>query len=346
MRAGRTSSFGTSLTIPSKPSRSTVECKAFLRQDTRSIYDHYEHIRDLGQGGSGDVWLARQIVRADTTDEYLGRYVAIKKVRKNDDVEAINDFNIEVELMKTCDHPNICKLFGVFEDSDHIYLVLEYIDGGELFDVIDEKGPFSEEDASEVFQQVASAIKYCHKQGVVHHDIKPENILVVRNGDSSTITVKVIDFGFGNKLRCGQKSNAKVGTFVYSAPETFKGDLCDEKVDVWALGCLLYILLSGRVPFSGHSSIVNGQYSLSGPPWDAASADVLDLLEALLVVDPKERLGAAEVLDHPWLKSRKRGLSMLSTCGKLEAPWAKQMQGSVPKTRSATSLLPLQHANG
>jgi calcium-dependent protein kinase len=303
-----------------------VECKAFLRQDTRSVYDHYEHIRDLGQGGSGDVWLARQIVRADTPDEYLGRYVAIKKVRKNDDVEAINDFNIEVELMKTCDHPNICKLFGVFEDSDHIYLVLEYIDGGELFDVIDEKGPFSEEEASEVFQQVASAIKYCHKQGVVHHDIKPENILVVRNGDSSTITVKVIDFGFGNKLNCGQKSNAKVGTFVYSAPETLKGDLCDEKVDVWALGCLLYILLSGRVPFSDHSSIVNGKYSLSGPPWDTASADVLDLLEALLVVDPKERLGAAEVLDHPWLKSRKRGLSLLSTCGKLEAPWAKQMQ--------------------
>jgi len=304
-----------------------VECKTFLRQDTRSVYDYYEHIRDLGQGGSGDVWLGRQIVRADTPDEYLGRYVAVKKVRKTGDVEAIQSFHIEVELMKTCDHPNICKLFGAFEDAEAIYMVMEYIDGGELFDLIDERGPFSEEDASEVFQQVASAIKYCHKHGVVHHDIKPENILVVNNGDPSHLTVKIIDFGFGNKLLQGQKSNAKVGTFVYSAPEALKGDLCDEKVDIWALGCLLYVLLSGRVPFSDHSSIVNGQYSLAGQSWDDASTDVLDLLEAMLVVDPNGRLGAAEVLDHPWLKSRRRGLSLLSSCGPVrEVPWAKQMQ--------------------
>jgi len=146
----------------------------------------------------------------------------------------------------------------------------------------------------------------------VHRDIKPENILVVdAEGEDSDddagrmeMTIKVIDFGFGCRILRGAKLKPKVGTFLYTAPEALKGDDCDEKIDLWALGCVLFVLLSGNSPFFGASvrdSIVQGQFSFSGEEWAQVSDGAKDLIRGLLVVDPRQRMSAADVHNHPWV---------------------------------------------
>jgi len=178
-------------------------------------------------------------------------------------------------------------------------------------------GNFNERDASSVIRQIASALAYCHDHGVVHRDIKPENVLVVDqdSGDDSgsdsgeapqakDIVIKLIDFGFGCRILRGAKLRAKVGTFLYTAPEALKGDPCDEKVDEWALGCMLFAMLSGNSPFFGANTkerIINGTYSFEAPEWSGISDSAKDLVQRLLVVDPVKRISAAEMLHtHPW----------------------------------------------
>jgi len=221
-------------------------------------------------------------------------------------MEALEEFRVEVELMKALDHPSICRLLQVYEDPKNLYLVMEHIQGGELFEHVVESGSLSEHDAARVVRQVASALSYCHQHGVVHRDIKPENILVVEDQDDQEMTVKLIDFGFGSRILEGVKLRAKVGTFVYSAPEILKGDACDEKIDLWALGCVLYVLLSGDSPFYGpdcQNRILEGRLDpMEGDHWDQISLDAKQLITDLLQVQPSKRLSAHAVLDHPWLQ--------------------------------------------
>jgi len=300
-----------------------LDYKAFLLESKGSVFDFYDKKGELGEGAFGDVWLARERIRASTEQEHGGRQVAVKRVRKPnsevgldeeeaDSEEAIVDFRMEVDLMKSLDHPSICRLLEVFEDAKNIFLVMEHIQGGELFDRIEASGTFSEHDAALVVRQIASALAYCHQHGVVHRDIKPENILVVdpEPDDSDEeagppgITVKVIDFGFGCRILRGAKLKPKVGTFLYTAPEALKGDDCDEKIDLWALGCVLYVLLSGNSPFFGTSvreNITKGVFDFSGEEWAEVSDGAKDLIKGLLVVDPKTRMSASDVHNHPWV---------------------------------------------
>jgi len=230
-----------------------------------------------------------------------------------DSEEMLEDFRTEVDLMKSLDHPSICRLLEVFEDAKNLYLVMEHIRGGELFDRISDGGSFSEIAAARVLHQAASALSYCHARGVVHRDIKPENIMVVDEEEDGGAaepmpevgpTVKLIDFGFGCRILQGVKLKAKVGTFVYSAPEVFKGDPPDEKLDLWALGCVLYVLLSGDAPFFGRdarNSIVQGSFSMEGEVWASISEEAKALIRRLLTVSPADRPSAAEALQDPWL---------------------------------------------
>ncbi|CAK8998987.1 unnamed protein product [Durusdinium trenchii] len=293
-----------------------VDCKQFLREANGRLSDFYERDRDLGEGAYGEVFLARQRICAGGQNERAGRLCAVKRVRKPnvaagldeegaDSEEALEEFRVEVELMKSLDHPSICRLLQVYEDPKNLYLVMEHIQGGELFEHVVECGSLSEHDAARVVRQVASALSYCHEHGVVHRDIKPENILVVTEDDQEPeVTVKLIDFGFGSRILEGVKLRAKVGTFVYSAPEILKGQACDEKIDLWALGCVLFVLLSGDSPFYGtdcQASITKGSYEMDGK-WDQISEDAKDMIRKLLQVEPSCRLSAKEVLEHPWLQ--------------------------------------------
>jgi calcium-dependent protein kinase len=162
-------------------------------------------------------------------------------------------FTSEINIMIKMDHPNIIKLYEVFEDNRYIHLIMEMCTGGELFDRILEritkKKLYTEREAASIFKQVMSAICYCHGQNICHRDLKPENLLL--NTPEEDASIKVIDFGL-SKIFSDQnhKMTTKVGTAYYVSPEVLAGDY-DEKCDVWSAGVILYILLTGEPPFNG-----------------------------------------------------------------------------------------------
>lgn len=311
------------------PESPKLDCKKFLRETLiESISDHYRRVGDLGEGASSDVWLAQQVVGLiGSFSGVSGRLVAVKRVRKPnlaggldeegaDSDEAVASLRLEVELMKTVDHPNICRLFEVLEDAKSLFLIMEHIEGGELFDAIATRGALTEADAAQVVREVALALSYCHGVGVVHRDIKPENIMIVNSswgsptgetdGETQDIQVKLIDFGFSCRILGNVKLKARVGTVAYSAPEVIGGEQCDEKQDLWALGCVLYVMLSGRTPFDcDRDRIVKGRYSFVGSAGDSISEEAKALVSDLLVVDSVRRISAADVLSHPWLAKLK-----------------------------------------
>ena len=215
----------------------------------------------------------------------------------------------EVEIMHKIQHEHCVQLFEMFETNKKIYMILELLTGGELFDRIVSKGSYSEKEASEVIASVTSAIQYLHNIGVVHRDLKPENLIYLSPADDSPI--KITDFGLAkyrsNKASEVSNMTTACGTPGYVAPEVLKNEPYNKAVDMWSLGVILYILLCGFPPFYHESTaalykqIKKGQYDFPSPYWDEISDSAKDLVRALLTVDPKHRYTAAQVLAHPWI---------------------------------------------
>jgi calcium-dependent protein kinase len=222
----------------------------------------------------------------------------------------LEKFTLEINIMVQMDHPNIIKLYEVYEDNRYIYLIMEECSGGELFDrILDRitnKSMFSEKEAAVIFRQMVSAICYCHAQGICHRDLKPENLLFLDSSNESPL--KVIDFGLSRIFnKADNKMTTKVGTAYYVSPEVLSGDY-DEKCDVWSSGVILYILLTGDPPFNGandneiYRKIQNKKFNFPSPQWDKISEDVKDLIKKMLC-DPKDRFTAEQVLNHTWVKN-------------------------------------------
>ncbi len=210
--------------------------------------------------------------------------------------------------MVKLDHPNVIKLYEIYEDNRYLYLVMEECSGGELFDrIIDrisKQKMFTEKEAAGIFKQLMSAICYCHSAGICHRDLKPENLLFLNSTDESPL--KVIDFGLSRIFqKQDNKMNTKVGTAYYVSPEVLTGDY-DEKCDVWSAGVILYILLCGDPPFNGNNDneiyrkIQLKSFSFPSPAWDNVSDDAKELIKHMLS-DPSVRYTAEEVLNHTWV---------------------------------------------
>lgn len=206
------------------------------------------------------------------------------------------------------DHPNIIKLYEVYEDNRYIYLIMEECSGGELFDRIIErinkKELFTEKQAAVIFKNMMSALCYCHANQICHRDLKPENLLFLNSSEDSPL--KVIDFGLSKMFtKEDKKMTTKVGTAYYVSPEVLEGDY-DEKCDIWSAGVILYILLTGDPPFNGandseiYRKITKKQFTFPSPSWDKISEDVKDLIRNMLC-DPKDRYSAEKVLQHTWV---------------------------------------------
>lgn len=181
-------------------------------------------------------------------------------------------FKLEIELMIKLDHPNVIKLFEIFEDSRYIYLIMEECTGGQLFDHIYErivkKNLYSEKEAANIFRQIMNAIRHCHSINVCHRDLKPENLLFLNKSNDS---LKVIDFGLSRIFNEQDHiMNSKVGTAYYVSPEILKGEY-NEKCDIWSAGVILFILLTGDPPFNGdndneiYRKISQKKFSFSSP---------------------------------------------------------------------------------
>jgi len=288
-------------------------------------------------------------------DKMTQEKVAIKVVRKRElnhsqekhlhrDMKkkprAIERSNIlkEVQIMRQLKHPSIVSLSSFSESQDYYYLVLELMEGGELFHQIVKLTYFSENLARHVILQVAEGIRYLHEEkGVVHRDIKPENLLFdpipfvpSKNplpppgpneepkedegeftpgvGGGGIGKVKIADFGL-SKIVWDEQTMTPCGTVGYTAPEIVKDERYSKSVDMWALGCVLYTMLCGFPPFYDESipelteKVARGQYTFLSPWWDPISASSKDLISNLLTVDPEKRFTINQFFEHPWVKN-------------------------------------------
>ena len=180
-----------------------------------------------------------------------GNIVAIKTVDKIKHSTIIEQIKNEVSIMKLCQHPNIVKLLDVFETVSHIYIAMEYLPGGDLLTYFkNRKSKINEERVCQIVRQIVNALQYMKDRGIIHRDLKLENVLLVDGNDQSD--VKIADFGLSSLTGPNQDSHERLGTLHYTAPEILSGKPYDSSVDVWSLGVITYALLSGTFPFDSN----------------------------------------------------------------------------------------------
>lgn len=208
----------------------------------------------------------------------------------------------EINILHLCTHPHIIRLYEVIDTPTDIFLVNEYVSGGELFDYIVSKGRLSADEARNFFHQIISGVEYCHFQKIVHRDLKPENLLLDAN-----LNIKIADFGLSNLMRDGDFLRTSCGSPNYAAPEVISGHLyAGPEVDVWSCGVILYALLCGSLPFDDESipnlfkKIKSGMYSLPTHLSQLAK----NLIPRMLEVDPMKRITIPEIRVHPWFQHK------------------------------------------
>ncbi|XP_029429395.1 NUAK family SNF1-like kinase 2 [Rhinatrema bivittatum] len=256
-----------------------------------NLKHRYEFLETLGKGTYGKVKRAR---------ERSGRLVAIKSIRKDriKDEEDLVHIRREIEVMSSLSHPHIISIYEVFENSSKIVIVMEYASGGDLYDYISERQRLTEQEARHVFRQIVSAMYYCHKNGIVHRDLKLENILLDLNG-----SVKIADFGLSNVYQHDRYLQTYCGSPLYASPEIVNGrPYKGPEVDSWSLGVLLYILVHGAMPFDGQDyrnlvkQISSGEYRDPGTPSEACG-----LIRWMLMVNPDRRATIEDIANHWWV---------------------------------------------
>ena len=256
----------------------------------------YKFGRMIGRGAFGKVNIGLNIL--------TGRIVAIKSFNKQNisNEKAKKKIIYETNLMRGLYHPSVTKILETFETDKYMLIIMEYISGGNLQNFVKKRRKLCEKTARILYRQLIQGIKYIHSKGIVHRDIKLENILLDLNN-----IVKICDFGVGKLTQKGQKLSDQCGTPVYMAPEIIKGDGYEGfPVDVWSSGVALYIMLSGNIPFNRdkthdlQSAILNLPYKKI----DDISDNANDLLKNILEKDPNKRFTPAQILEHPWMNEK------------------------------------------
>lgn len=214
--------------------------------------------------GGGSFGIVKTAIRRD----FSNLKVAIKSIQKETIKGQIHVLRREVENLMTINHPNIVKLFDLYEDDKAVHLVMEYCSGGELFTKITQKDRLSELDSRRLMKKMLSAVSHLHIHQIVHRDIKPQNFLFKSQDEFSEI--KLVDFGLSYRtVEATEEMHSKVGTIYYTAPEVFSGNY-SAKCDVWSLGVILFVMLSGHLPFFGDDipiifkQVMSGDFSMEG----------------------------------------------------------------------------------
>ncbi|XP_026055120.1 NUAK family SNF1-like kinase 1 [Carassius auratus] len=262
-------------------------------QHKHSLTRRFQVLETLGRGAYGKVKRA--------VERRCGKTVAIKSIRKErlrDDLDR-SHIQREIEISASLVHPHIIRLYEVFESRERIVMVMEYASGGELYDYIQDKQRLSEEEARHFFRQITSAVQYCHRNGVVHRDLKLENILLDKD-----LNVKLADFGLSNRYTRGQCLDTFCGSPLYASPEIINGlPYNGPEVDCWSLGVLLYALVYGSMPFDGtvysvlKEQIRHGRYKTPDILSEARS-----LIGWMLTVKTEDRATVEDIANHWWLK--------------------------------------------
>lgn len=253
-------------------------------------------------------------------DQYLKKYAAKIISKRTLNREDIAGLKAEIRILKELSqadmpHPHILRLFQVFVETNHIYLITELLSGGELYDQISKEDAdgYVEKDVRHICKILFDAMSYCHERSIAHRDLKPQNILLVNREDKRKI--KIADFGFAAKANSETSLRTQCGTPDHVAPEILEGYRYGTKVDIWSLGVITYTLLAGYLPFTEQSQdvlflkIKGGRYDFNTIYWRQISEQAKDFVTSLLTVTPNERNSAKGALDHPWMKMSDETLS-------------------------------------
>ncbi|XP_010508676.1 PREDICTED: calcium-dependent protein kinase 14-like [Camelina sativa] len=275
-----------------------------LKEPTGNEIKHkYKLGRELGRGEFGVTYLCTEI---ETGEVFACKSILKKKLKTSIDIE---DVKREVEIMRHMpEHPNIVALKETYEDDKAVHLVMELCEGGELFDRIVSRGHYTERGAASVITTIMEVVQMCHKHGVMHRDLKPENFLFANKKESASL--KTIDFGLSVFFKPGERFNEIVGSPYYMAPEVLRRSYGPE-IDIWSAGVILYILLCGVPPFWAETehgvakAILKSVVDFRRDPWPKVSENAKDLIKKMLHPDPRRRLTAQQVLDHPWIQNGK-----------------------------------------
>lgn len=263
---------------------------------------HFSEVYKLGkQLGEGAFSVVKEGQNRQSQKSFAIKIVTKAKLSKEDEV-ALKD---EIDVLKDMEHKHIIRLYDVFEEPHHYYLVTEKMGGGELFDRIVQKSYYNEKEARDTCLILLSAIHYCHDQKVAHRDLKPENLLLTSEKDDSSI--KIADFGFAKRVKTPKSLTTQCGTPGYVAAEILEGQPYDTQADMWSIGVIVYILLGGYPPFIESNQrtlfrkIRKGQYEFHEEYWGQVSEDAKDLIRSLLTVNPDKRLSATKALSNKWI---------------------------------------------
>ena len=279
-----------------------IKSANYVRQRSCAFSDVYEALEDVGEGSYGKIIKVRHL--------FSNELRVVKVVSKNSIHKGVseNDVINEINILKSMDHPNIIKVFEFFSDESNIYIVKEYFNEGDLFSNL-MKLDMNESLICSIMRQIFSAVSYLHSKKVLHGDLKLENILIETQPIiDSYVDIKLTDFGC-SKIFYNRVCRKFIGTTYYLAPEILRSEY-NEKCDIWSAGVILYILLTGRLPFEGscEKEIIEKIKQKSSVSYDLEefshfSKEAISVLKMMLIYDYNERPSASEILKHQWFKN-------------------------------------------
>ncbi len=267
----------------------------------KSLFDKYEVKQKIGKGKFG-------LVKCGINKE-TKMPVAIKiMAKKNMDKSDLELAKVEIDILKIGQHPNIIKLYDIYENENYIYIIMEYCSGGDLLSYFEyHEYELPESKVCEIIHKLSMAIYYLHSYGIVHRDLKPENILMTDISD--TADIRLLDFGLSKIIGNEEKCTEPYGTLSFVAPEVLQGKPYDKSVDLWSIGIITFLLLCGYLPFDDkHSEREIARQTIQDPVpyekkiWDKYSPEAKAFVDGLLQKKPEKRYTIKEVLEHPWIK--------------------------------------------
>lgn len=290
---------------PTAPMQTPVKNSIFSDMHASGLHLKYDLREEIGVGSTSTCY---RCIRKSDQKEFACKVIDKREVEQKF-TGLLDQFNIEMKILIMLNHPNIIKLHDSFETNECVFIILEMMKGGELFDYVVEKGTLSEEEASIIVRKITSAVAHMHSLNIIHRDLKPENLLLTSKGSEGS-EVKLIDFGLA-KVMNETVARSFLGTKGYLAPEMLQRNAYDKAVDIWALGVIVFVLLCGCLPFDDDStriateSAARKKFTLRFPRWATnLSASAKDLLHNLLDVNPKTRYTAEQAMSHPWVSGK------------------------------------------
>ncbi|CAB9502538.1 MAP kinase-activated protein kinase 2 (Fragment) [Seminavis robusta] len=291
----------------------------FVTAKTGILEDFYDLGDLLGEGGFGEVYACTHL---ETGEER-----AVKIMEKSQSKPSVNEAIVqEYNILKDLDHPNILKVYEMYETKNYFFIVTDLYSGGDLFSELEDNGCLGEVEASTLMNAMLSCMNYCHKRNLVHLDLKPENVLIARADKPNFSDVKIIDFGLAQfQEDKNKKMTGLEGSSYYMSPQVVGRSYDGCKADVWSCGVMVHVLMTGYAPFDGPAyndilkAITKGTFDFEDPEWDGVSDECLSFIRFCLTYDEEERPSAEQALQHPFLRKTRNRTSMCDIKSRLSA---------------------------